>query len=75
MWKKDLDFITQGDGLGLSGYRLAPAGKADLAVRSGWKMDQRRKAAALRMVLVRSNATEPQWRRINPRKAQQRAAV
>ncbi|MES9887940.1 MAG: hypothetical protein ABW140_14120, partial [Candidatus Sedimenticola sp. 6PFRAG1] len=55
--------------------RLAPVKKADLAVRSGWKMDQRRKAAARQMVLLRSSATEPQWRRIKPRKAQQRAAV
>jgi hypothetical protein len=40
-----------------SGYRFAPAGKADLAVRSDWKMDQRRKAAARQMVLLRSIAT------------------
>ena len=47
-----------GNRLGSStGFRLAPVGKADLAVRSDWKMDQRRKAAARLMVLLRSIAT------------------
>ena len=47
-----------GDRLGLSnGNRHVPVEKADLAVRTGWKMDQRRKTAARQMVRVRSIAT------------------
>jgi len=53
-----VDDITIVDCLGsLSGCRLVPAGKAGLAVRSDWKMDQRREAAARQMVRVRSIAT------------------
>ena len=42
LWNISVDNITLGERLGSSsGYRLAPVDKADLAVRSGWKMDQR----------------------------------
>ena len=44
LWNISVDNITLGDRLGSSSRcRLAPADKADLAVRSGWKMDQRQK--------------------------------
>jgi len=58
LWKISVDDFTLGGRVGLSiGCRLAPAGKADLAVCSGWKMDQRQKAVARLMVRVRSIAT------------------
>lgn len=42
LWNISVDNITLGDRFGSSsGYRLAPVDKADLAVRYGWKMDQR----------------------------------
>lgn len=42
LWNISVDNITLGDRLGSSsGYRLAPVDKTDLAVRYGWKMDQR----------------------------------
>lgn len=44
LWNISIDNITFGGRLGSSsGCRLTPADKADLAVRSGWKMDQRQK--------------------------------
>ena len=58
LWKISVDDTAMGGRLGSSsGSRHAPAGKADLAVRSDWKMDQRRNAAARQMVLLRSIAT------------------
>ena len=57
-WKMSVDGTTMGNRLGSSsGSRHAPVGKADLAVRYDWKMDQRRNAAARQMVLLRSIAT------------------
>ena len=64
-WKISVNLATMGDRLGLSsGNRLTPAEKADLAVRTGWKMDQRRKAAARQMVRVRSMPLYTQWPRL-----------
>ena len=73
LWNISVDNITLGGRLGSSsGCRLAPADKADLAVRSGWKMDQRQKAVARLMVRVRSIATV---HAVATGKIDQRAAV